>query len=150
MRPSATLGEIICFLYVLPAISPTTFENNCQGANSDWPCFKHLCSLLLSQSPCKFLVYFLNEYPYENNADQIQNYCCLDMLVFCLCAGLTSQFLFPNLTYVFTLTTPDRFENDEDQVKVDGDQTDLQHFGINVWILGVVDHSGYCSHLHCL
>ena len=33
---------------------------------------------------------------------------------------------------------------------MDGDQTDLQHFGINVWIFGVVDHSGYCSHLHCL
>ena len=33
---------------------------------------------------------------------------------------------------------------------MDGDQTDLQHFGINVWIFGVVHHSGYCSHLHCL
>ena len=33
---------------------------------------------------------------------------------------------------------------------MDGDQTDLQHFWINVWIFGVVDHSGYCSHLHCL
>ena len=72
------------------------------------------------------------------------------MLVFCLCAGLACQFLFPYLTHVFTLTTPDQFENDEDQVKMDGDQTDLQHFGINVWIFGVVDHSGYCSHLHCL
>ena len=33
---------------------------------------------------------------------------------------------------------------------MDSDQTGLQHFGINVWIFGVVDHSGYCSHLHCL
>ena len=32
-------------------------------------------------------------------------------------------------------------------IKMDGDQIDLQHFGIKVWIFGVVNHCGYCSHL---
>ena len=75
------------FLACPPAISPDTFENKCQGSNSDWPHFKHLCffpTILIDLQI--FSIYFLNET--ENNADQIQNYCCLDMLIFCLCEGL--------------------------------------------------------------
>ena len=109
---SATFDEMTCFLHV----ALQSLRNHLKIIVRDQIQIGRLSNIyvvfLLSQSTCECLVYvFLNEF--KNNADQIQNYCCLDMLVFCLCTGLILQFLFPYLADVFTLTTPDKCENDE-------------------------------------